>query len=243
MSISFNLVNYSTPSAANNTTSVRESNATAATSGPDAAMNVTNEAAMTGADAETSVAISDSAKRMSHSDSVYIMNTSKGDRAIDFNTYFEVPLAPVDLDSIPLLLPTGENVKNLQAHISKVFPNFLQQHNIPEAPATIKFNNEGQLVLPKDYPYAEELKAALADSPNMMRVLQTANALASHVAALQDSIAFNEAYSKTTTQAEMDAIINQYRHLFNDNRKMPEMALQFSSTGELTITANNQNVV
>lgn len=234
MTISFNLVNQYVNTAQHVDRKEIQSldkNQAAATPGRDVASS------------DSSVQISESARQLSESDDVYILNTSHGDRAVDFATFFEPPNGPVDLSSIPLLLPTGANVAALQDHISKVFPGFLQRHDIPEAPSSIKFDNEGQMVLPKDYPYADQLRTALNEEPNMMRELSTANALASHVAALKEPMAFNEEYSKAKTQAEMDAIINKYRHLFDDNRRSPDMAMNFSKEGNLNITADSESVV
>lgn len=192
------------------------------------------------ATADPSVVISASARQLLESDSVYTLNTSKGDRAIDFNSFFEPPSGPVNLDSIPLLLPTQANVSALQEHISKVLPGVLQQYGIAEAPSEIKFDNQGQMVLPADYPYAEQLKEALAEEPGLMKQLRTVNALASHLVAMQESIAFQQEYTLATSQTEIDAVIAKYHYLFDGSYRPPEVALAFSEDGRMSITADGE---
>jgi hypothetical protein len=63
-------------------------------------------------------------------------------------------------------------------------PGFLAEDDIPLAPETIRYGNDGTLQLPDDYPYANAFKAALEDDPALARELSTVNALASHVVGL-----------------------------------------------------------
>ncbi|HEY7772560.1 MAG TPA: hypothetical protein VIC26_05240 [Marinagarivorans sp.] len=213
---------------------------------PDAFASQSRQAATQSSDAASSgreVSISPAAQRLAQSDSAYVMNTSKGDRVVDLATFFEPPDGPVDLDSIPLLLPSEANVKTLQSQFSKVFPDFLQSHGIPEAPAEIRFDDHGQLVLPADYAHADTLKAALTDEPALMKQLRTVNALASHVAALQEALPFHEEYARATSQAQIDAVIAKYQYLFDDYRRGPEVALAFAKSGNMNVIAGDQALV
>ena len=146
------------------------------------------------------------------------------------------------LELPPLLMPSQQNVDTLTAHISKVFPEFLADNNIPLAPKEISYDNQGQLQLPADYPYADELRAALNDNPSMARQLSTVNALTSHVVEMRKSIPFQEEYAAASSQAEANAVIEKYSHLFWGNRRNDSIALSFSENGSLTMTANGKNV-
>ncbi len=182
-------------------------------------------------------------QRVSAADDVYQMDTGKGEENLSLSTYFAGGYSTPSLSLDGLLMPTEKNVQALQAHISKVFPDFLAANDIPEAPDSIRYDNSGNMVLPADYPYADELKAALAENPAMARELSTTNALSSHLAALKELEPFHEEYAQAQNQAEIDAIIDKYSHLLSDNRSYPEIALMFSDDGKLSITADGRGLV
>ncbi len=182
-------------------------------------------------------------QRVSAADDVYPMDTGKGEENLSLSTYFAGGYSTPSLSLDGLLMPTEKNVQALQSHISKAFPDFLAANDIPEAPDSIRYDNNGNMVLPADYPYADELKAALAENPAMARELSTANALSSHLAALKELEPFHEEYAQAQNQAEIDAIIDKYSHLLSDNHSYPEIALMFSDEGKLSITANGRGLV
>lgn len=94
-----------------------------------------------------SVSISDEARHLERSDSVFRMATGSGNRNIDLSTFFDIKTGRANLlDTSNLLLPSIENVESLSAYIAKVFPGFLSEHDIPEAPEHITFDNTGALV-------------------------------------------------------------------------------------------------
>jgi len=191
---------------------------------------------------DTSVVISNKAQQLLQSDSVYVVTTSKGERAVDFNTFFEPPNGPVDLNSVPILMPSLENIQALQSHISRSMPDFLQKYQIPEAPSEIKFDQQGQMVLPDDYPYGQELTEALEQEPGLMNQLRTVNMLTSVAVAMQESIRFQEEYALASSQSQIDAVIAKYHYLFDGSYRPPEVALAFSKAGELSLTADGQHV-
>ena len=140
----------------------------------------------------------------------------------------------------PLLLPTKNNIDELSNHISTNFPQFLAENNIPSAPSSITYDNEGQIQLPSDYAYASEFKQALANNPTMSRELSTVNALTSHYVEMQKSLEFQEQYAATTTKAEANAVVAQYSDLFSDNKHYDTITLQFSEGGHLSLTHDDE---
>lgn len=169
--------------------------------------------------------------------------TNRGEITLNIESYFSPPSSSQPLLELPpLLMPSQQNVDALTAHISKVFPGFLADNNIPLAPKEISYDNQGQLQLPADYPYADELRTALNDNPSMARELSTVNALTSHVVEMRKSIPFQEEYAAAASQAEANAVIEKYSHLFWGNRSNDSIALSFSENGTLTMTANGKNV-
>jgi len=191
------------------------------------------------------VSLSEQAKRLDESESVYTLSTGKGDKDVDLDTYFEPKPATeasiLDLDG--LLLPNEQNVKALQDHLSKAFPDLLSKYNIPEAPESIQYDAEGQMVLPADYPYAEQLKQALKEEPGIAKELSTVNALASHLAALKELEPYHQEMDVASSQAEIDAIIDKYSHLLTDNRNYPSVELSFTRDGQVTVQSDQKALV
>lgn len=191
------------------------------------------------------VFLTEEAKQLSESESIYTLSTAKGDKEYDLDSYFQAkPAHEGDVFDIEgLLLPNQQNVSALQDHLSKVFPDFLSRHNIPEAPESINYDSKGQIVLPADYPYADQLKQALKEEPAIAKELSTVNALASHLAAFKELEPYRQEMDKANSQAEIDAIIEKYSYLLGDNRQYPSVELSFTEEGKLTVTSEGSALV
>lgn len=174
-----------------------------------------------------------------------LFDTDQGSIKLDIDTYFspdpKTNGAATSLQSLPpLLLPSRKNIAALTSHISGVFPQFLAANNIPAAPASITYDSAGQMQLPPDYPYAAEFKEALANNPTLDRELRAVNALTSHLVEMEKAIPFNEEYAAATTQAEINAIVAKYSYLFAENKQYSSIALNFSASGELSLSADGK---
>jgi len=191
------------------------------------------------------VFLTEEAKQLSESESVYTLSTAKGDKEYDLDTYFQAkPAHEGDIFDIGgLLLPNEQNVSALQNHLSKVFPDFLSRHNIPEAPESITYDGKGQIVLPADYPYADQLKQALEEERDIAKELSTVNALASHLAAFKELEPFRQEMDKANSQAEIEAIIDKYSFLLGENRQYPSVELSFTEEGKLTVSSEGSALV
>ena len=189
--------------------------------------------------------ISEKARQLNESESVYRMATGGGEKDIDLDTYFS-PDAPrsndlFDIDS--LLLPSSQNVAAIQEHINKKMPSFLAKNNIPEAPEFIRYDGHGKMVLPEDYAYADQFREAIESDPGLGKALSTVNALASHLAALKELEPFNQEMEAAESQAQIKAIIEKYSHLLSDNRSYPEIQLSFNDKGQLSVKADGSALV
>lgn len=191
---------------------------TASSGSPDQAKN---SAAVTGSSkALTSDSVNGTLLRQQEegASSKYVMlDTGRGKQAMDIDAYFTPKSGRVNLDDVPLLLFSDHNIDALSAHASDKMKAFLKEHEIPAGPDKITYDNEGQINLPPDYPYAAEFEQALEDDPAMARELQTISALTSHNAAIQKAMN-GGGYS------------NVYA----------EIALNFADDGTLSITANGK---
>lgn len=164
-------------------------------------------------------------------------DTTKGPMQIDIAACFTPPMGQsVDLDSIPLLLPSRKNIDALSGYVSGQMPAFLADNGIPTPPASITYDSRGQIQLPADYAYAAEFKQALADNPVMERALRTTSALTSQMVEMNKSIPFQQEYAAAGSQAEIDAVIAKYHYLFAANRHTETIALHFTVDGNLSLT-------
>lgn len=179
------------------------------------------------------------------SDTTALFDTSQGAINLDIDAYFSGDQksngAATSLQSLPpLLLPSRKNVAALTDHISGVFPQFLAANHIPAAPASITYDSAGQMQLPADYPYATELKEALANNPTLDKELRAVNALTSHLVEMEKAIPFHEEYAAAATQAEINAVVAKYSYLFSENKQYSSIALNFSASGELSLSADGK---
>jgi hypothetical protein len=212
--------------------------------------DVTVDSSASGATISDTVSISQAARNnladksnsaeASGNSATAVFDTDQGAKNLDIDAFFSPGGGASGAQSLsqalpPLLLPSKNNIDVLTNHISVTFPQFLARNNIPSAPSSITYDNQGQIQLPSDYAYASEFKQALADNPTMSRELSTVNALTSHFVEMQKSVPFQQEYA-AATQAEIDAVVARYSYLFSDNHDYDTIALQFSPSGSLSLT-------
>lgn len=168
----------------------------------------------------------------------FSMNTNKGSKDINLDDYFAAKSPsekPINLLDIPLLLPTAHNVDTLAKYSEQKVKNLMEEYNIPTPPDTLEFDQEGQLVLPLDYPYSTQLKHALYENPQVEKALHTTCALASHYAGIMEGQPFRDEMSTARTQADRDRIVEKYSYLFDDNRPSIEIVLSFLDDGSMLV--------
>lgn len=167
-------------------------------------------------------------------DKAYMVNSNHGQIELDLDDYFsDDPKHYANIADVPLLLPSRSNLKVLSEHATERFQQLLKDYDIPSAPETINYNPEGKMILPNDYAYAKELKAAFEQNTGLDRELRTLHAISSHVVEIEKRMPFVEAMQLASTQAEIDRLIEKYSHLLNDNENYSEITLKFSKGGRL----------
>ncbi len=171
----------------------------------------------------------------------FVMDSNKGTQKMDLDAYFsDNPKISGNLMDVPLLLPTGDNIKALSQHASGRFKQMMADYGIPNAPEKITYDSEGNIHFPPDYPYADELTQALDENPGLANELQTINALTSVYADLRKIAPFQEEYAQAKTQAEIDAVIAKYSHLFQSNAHHSKIALTFSEEGNIGLESDGK---
>lgn len=210
--------------------------------------SLTATAATTTANAAGTVSISQAARDRLAAESdastsarTATFNTNQGSVSLDIEAYFQPP--PGGFTELPpLLLPSPANIQALSNYVSQEMPGFLAANGIPEAPASISYDRYGQLQLPADYPYAEQFKAALAEEPALARSMQSAVALTSHFVEMQKVLPFHEEHTAAASSAEAAAVVAKYYWLFSDSRPSAQIALHFSSDGQISLSADGEPV-
>ncbi|MBB1441522.1 hypothetical protein H5202_23495, partial [Shewanella sp. SG41-4] len=170
-------------------------------------------------------------------DAAQKMDTNKGVQDINLDDYFSRKPIPDTLSimDIPLLLPTQHNVDTLAKYSEKKFKELMDEYNIPAPPANIEFDSEGQLVLPADYPYADQLKQAFEEKPKVEDALRTTAAIASHYVGIMEGQAWRDEMSTARTQADAERITAKYSYLFDDNRPATKIVLSFTEDGNMLV--------
>lgn len=169
---------------------------------------------------------------------VFTMNTSQGDQQeINLDEYLTPgpQSSSVNIGDIPLLLPTAHNIDTLSKYSQKEFKALLEEYGIPSPPATIEFDNHGQLVLPVDYAHSAELKQAFIENPKVENALRTTSAIASHYAGIMEGQPFRDEMSTARNQADRDRIAEKYSYLFDDNRPGKEIIFTFLDDGSMLL--------
>lgn len=166
------------------------------------------------------------------------MDTNKGTVEMSLDDYFTPKSYANDSASlldVPLLLPSAHNVDTLAKYSEKKLKGLMEQYDIPAPPATIEFDQQGQLVLPSDYPYAAELKHALNEQPQIEKALSATTALASHYAGIMEGQPFRDEMSTARTQADRERIAEKYSYLFDENRPPVHIVLSFLDDGSMLV--------
>ncbi|WP_321531503.1 hypothetical protein [uncultured Desulfuromonas sp.] len=171
-------------------------------------------------------------------------NTNKGDIEMDIEAYFSPKQSSFSggIDSLPpFLFPTENNINALAKHISSTMPGLMNDYGIPVAPETIQYDTKGQLVLPNDYPYAEEFTQMLDENPSFAREMSTVNALSSQLAGMQRAAEFQEE-SEGMSDSEIAALMSKYSDLFDGKHSAGEFSLGFTEDGLLQVSVNGEQV-
>ena len=181
--------------------------------------------------------IEKNAEPAANQESLVLLDTNQGKVNLDIEAYLtKAPQSePVDLMSIPLLLPSEHNINALSQYSEDAFRDLLAENNIPASPSSIEFDGEGKLILPADYPYGPQLRDALDANPGVEKALHTLSALASHYAGIQEGEAFRTEMASARSIADEERIVQKYSYLFDDNRPGAQIVLSFLNDGSLLV--------
>ena len=170
-------------------------------------------------------------------------DTDHGTLQLDIDAYFTPPAQTgATFELPPLLLPSPRNIAALREHVSAAMPQFLAQHGIAAAPASIEYDNRGQMILPADYADAAAFRQALAATPALDRELRTSAALSSHLVEMNKSLAFQQEYAAASSPAAVQQVLAKYAWLFAEQRSYSTITLQFAANGQMSIAADGKAI-
>ena len=136
----------------------------------------------------------------------------------------------IDLDSVPLILPTLENLYEMESQLNEKLLDLLNASGIESDPPfniNMDYSNN-KVEVSGDRADIEEIERILNDNPEFKSMLHTALAIGSHVINIEESLAFQKEYLESDNP---ESVIAKYSHLFDDNRKMHSFSFRFD--GEL----------
>jgi hypothetical protein len=167
----------------------------------------------------------------------YSLATNQGQIEVNLDEYFSnnTPELTLRLEDIPLILPNAENVGALSHHLSDRMESIFSQNGIPYPPEEIRFDDQGKLQLPEDYPYAEQLESGLDENDGIMRELRTLSAISNHHHAIQDVMEFQQEYANASNPEQIKQVVDKYRYLFDDNRLFDPTVLEFTNNGQIQV--------
>ncbi len=165
--------------------------------------------------------------------------TDQGTLTLDMDSYFNPSNFRTDL---PLLLPTAANIQALGKSVDAHMGRFLAANNIPSAPASIRYNSEGQMELPADYPYAQQFKAALAQDTVLSHELNALNGISSQFSELEKLAPYTEALGQAKNEAEAAAVFARYSYLFAPGARASQIELSFSAQGQVQVRADGKTL-
>ncbi|RRS07928.1 hypothetical protein EAG18_14685 [Pseudoalteromonas sp. J010] len=183
---------------------------------------------------------SNEGKAATSSNSYYTMMTNEGKTALNLDNHFKaaanVP-GSTALTKAVLILPTKQNVDNLSAYSEMKVKALLAEHDIPFPPKSITFDDEGKLVLPKDYKYKDELIAAFEAKPEVLNAVRATIGIASQYQGLMESQPFRDEMAMAKDEQARKAILKKYSYLFDENRPHPQTILSFLEDGRMSVVS------
>lgn len=145
------------------------------------------------------------------------MDSNVGKVTLDLEDYYaNGRTGQVDLDKVPLLMPSAANIETLAGDVATRLDKLMKDYGIEFAPDVISYNDRGEMQLPEDYPYSDRLQQALEENPGIAREMRDLNSMRSVYAGMQESLRFMEQYSQAGSAAEAEAVIGRYSHLFQN---------------------------
>ena len=143
-----------------------------------------------------------------------------------------------------LLLPTRENVTKLAKAAADTLNEKLDQAGIPREPGfelEIADPNSAHVTVKSNRADAKAIEALVNSDPQLQMTLHNADALASHIPAIERSMAYQQEYRAAQTQQQIDQVNARYADLLSGNPPAADIGLYYGKSG-IQVTINRQPV-
>lgn len=153
--------------------------------------------------------------------------------------------APINLLDQPLLLPTRENVAKLAKEAAESLNAILDAAGIPRTPGfelEIEDVNSARVTVKGDRPDAQAIEDLINADPQLQMTLHNAQAIASHIPAIERSMAYQEEYRAARTQQQIDQVNARYADLLSGHAPAADIHMRYGKAGiEVTIDRQVEN--
>lgn len=139
-----------------------------------------------------------------------------------------------------LLLPNAENVAYLQNVANQTLTTLLQKYQIPQAPSSLRYDENGNLQLPSDYPYAATFRQALQENPKSEQLLNNLNGLASHYASLQKIAPLSDALAQARDENASRQVMARYGYLLDAKNHTVDITLEMGSDHKMRVFSDGR---
>lgn len=148
--------------------------------------------------------------------------------------------APINLLDQPLLLPTRENVAKLAREAADSLNAMLDAAGIPRNPGfelEIEDVNSAHVTVKSGRPDAKAIEDLINADQQLQMTLHNAEAIASHIPAMERSMAYQEEYRAARTQQQIDQVNARYADLLSGRAPAVDIGMRYGEAGiEVTIS-------
>ncbi len=124
-----------------------------------------------------------------------------------------------------LILPTEENVRRLSQELSPTLRQFFSSNGIStQPPVEFSIASNGQLQINGNREDKDKILQLVKANPKLESQIRTVAAIASHAAAMQESLKFQKEYLASNNP---EAVVAKYSYLFNSSQRTHTTGLRF----------------
>ena len=124
-----------------------------------------------------------------------------------------------------LILPTKENVCKLSATLSQDLAGFLGEMGVSaNPPVEFTVDSLGEIRINGDRPDKDRILQAVKGNEKIAQEIRNVTAIASHAAAIAESLKFQEEYRASN---DPESIVARYSHLFSPTQRYHQISLAY----------------
>lgn len=172
------------------------------------------------------------------SSTVVSLDTGHGTQLTNLDQYFANSGGGA---ALPALLPTQQNISAISDHATERMKTVLGEEKLPTAPASVRYDQDGKMMVPPDYPHKERLDQAMSKNKGLDTELRTLTSLSGQYAESQKLQPYFDAVSQARSKADLEAANQRHQNLLWSTSNYPsQISLNFSKSGQLSVMADGK---